>query len=71
MFIAQYLTRILQRPSDLRNTKLLDLIYMLAQSKFAIMDGKGHIATVGRFVNEDGLLYSNLSYIPTYTDLPF
>ena len=71
IFITDYLTRIIQRPSDLRNAKRLELIYKLAQSKFAIMDGKGYIATVGRFVNEDGLLYSNLSYSPTYTDLPF
>ena len=69
VFIAQYLTRILQRPSDLKNTKLLDLIYLLAQSKFAIMDGKGYIATVGKFIEENGLLYSNTSYQPF--SLPF
>ena len=69
VFIAQYLTRILPRPSDLKNTKLLDLIYLLAQSKFAIMDGKGYIATVGKFIEENGLLYSNTSYQPF--SLPF
>ena len=71
IFITDYLTRIIRRPSDLKDERRLELIYKLAQSKFAIMDGKGFIATVGRFVNEDGLLYSNLSYIPAYTDLPF
>ena len=70
IFITDYLTRIIRRPSDLKDERRLELIYKLAQSKFAIMDGKGFIATVGRFVNEDGLLYSNLSYIPAY-DLPF
>ena len=69
VFITEYLTRILQRPSDLKNTKLLDLIYLLAQSKFAIMDGKGYIATVGKFIEENGLLYSNTSYQPF--SLPF
>lgn len=37
---------------------------MLARSKFAIMDKGGYIATVGDFVEEDGLLYSNASYLP-------
>ena len=71
IFITDYLTQIIRRPSDLKDERRLELIYKLAQSKFAIMDGKGYIATVGRFVNEDGLLYSNLSYIPAYDDLPF
>ncbi len=71
IFITDYLTKIIQRPSDLRNTKRLELIYKLAQSKFAIMDGKGYITTVGEFVNEDGLLYSNTSYQPFKCDLPF
>ena len=71
VFITDYLPRIIQRPSDLRNTKRLELIYKLAQSKFAIMDGKGNIATVGEFLDEDGLLYSNTSYQPFKYDLPF
>ena len=71
VFITDYLTKIIQRPSDLRNTKRLGLIWKLAQSKFAIMDGKGYIATVGEFLNEDGLLYSNTSYQPFKYDLPF
>ena len=71
VFIRDYLTKIIQRPSDLRNAKRLELIYKLAQSKFAIMDGKGYIATVGEFVNEDGLLYSNTSYQPIKYSLPF
>ena len=71
IFITDYLTKIIQRPSDLRNTKRLELIWQLAQSKFAIMDAKGYIATVGEFVNEDGLLYSNTSYLPFKYRLPF
>ena len=34
----------------------------LAQSKFAIMDGGGYIATVGEFIHARGLLFSNASY---------
>ena len=71
IFITDYLTKIIQRPSDLRNRKRLELIDKLAQSKFAIMDGKGYIATIGEFLNEDGLLYSNTSYQSFKYDLPF
>ena len=36
----------------------------MARSKFAIMDGSGYVATVGEFINEHGLLFSNTSYLP-------
>ena len=53
IFIADYLSQILRK---------LNTIYQLAQSKFAIMDGGGYIATVGEFIHERGLLFSNASY---------
>ena len=64
IFITDFLADIIRKPSDLRNQNKLDTIYMLARSKFAIMDKGGYIATVGDFVEEDGLLYSNTSYLP-------
>lgn len=63
IFITDYLANIIRRPADLRNQQLLDRIYALARSKFAIMDATGHVATVGEFINENGLLYSNHSYV--------
>lgn len=62
VFITDYLTNIIRKPADLRNQERLDTIYRLAQSKFAIMDGSGYIATVGDFMNDRGILYSNRSY---------
>ena len=62
LFITQYLTLLIKRKEDLRNTRILDTIWQLAQSKFAIMDGSGYVATVGQFLNRDELLYSNTSY---------
>ncbi|MEG2859477.1 MAG: hypothetical protein RSA12_06215 [Clostridia bacterium] len=59
LFIAEYLAGIIQQPRDLRNQDLLDHIYALAGSKFAIMDGSGYAATVGEFISDRGLLYSN------------
>ena len=62
IFIAGYLSQILRTRSDLRDRRKLNTIYQLAQSKFAIMDCGGYIATVGEFIHERGLLFSNASY---------
>lgn len=62
LFVTQYLSEIIRQPSDLRNPATLDFIHHLAGSKFAIMDASGYIATIGKFINERGLLFSNDSY---------
>ena len=62
IFVADYLSQILHTRADLRDRRKLSVVYQLAQSKFAIMDGGGYIATVGEFIHERGLLFSNASY---------
>ena len=62
IFITDYLSAIIRQPDDLKDPKVLQLIYRLAGSKFAIMDASGYIATVGNFINEGGILYSNSTY---------
>ena len=62
IFITDYLSTMIHKSADLRNQALLDYIFTLARSKFAIMDGGGYVATVGEFINDHGLLYSNDSY---------
>ena len=62
LFIANYLSKILRRSADLTDPEKLAFIHRLAQSKLAIMDRSGYIATVGDFVNEHGLLFSNYSF---------
>ena len=64
IFITDYLSHIIRRRADLRDQRLLDEIFQIARSKFAIMDGSGYIATVGKFIDERGLLFSNASYLP-------
>ena len=64
IFITDYLSHIIRRRADLRDQRVLDSIFQIAQSKFAIMDGGGYIATVGKFIDERGLLFSNASYLP-------
>ena len=62
IFITDYLSHIIRRRADLRDQRVLDSIFQIAQSRFAIMDGGGYIATVGEFIHERGLLFSNASY---------
>jgi len=66
IFITDYLSAILRRKDDLKRQNVLDLIYRLAKSKLAIMDASGYIATVGEFIEDGGLLYSNTSYQPKF-----
>ena len=62
IFIADYLSRILEKPSDLHDPEMLNIIRCLIGSKMAILDGSGYIATIGSFYNDRGLLYSNLNH---------
>lgn len=62
IFITDYLAYLIRKPKDLRNPTMLKYIKHLAGSKLAIMDETGYIATVGDFINVQGLLYSNGSY---------
>ena len=64
LFVVKYLYNLIHKPSDLHDPKLLNQIFELAQSKLAIMDGSGYIATVGKFINDRGLLFSNLNHLP-------
>ena len=62
IFITDYLATLIRKPADLRNRALLDHIFALAHSKFAIMDASGYVATVGEFIDDQGLFFSNDSY---------
>ena len=62
LFITHYMARMVHGLDDLKDAQLLNRIERLAGSKLAIMDGSVYIATVGNFINERGLLFSNDSY---------
>ena len=62
LFITHYMARMVHGLDDLKDAQLLNRIERLAGSKLAIMDGSGYIATIGPFINERGLLFSNDSY---------
>ena len=62
LFITRYMALMVHGLDDLKDVQLLNRIERLAGSKLAIMDGSGYIATIGHFINERGLLFSNDSY---------
>ena len=50
-------------PSFMRSSDALDLLEGACQSKLAIIDNSGEISTVGKFYENEGVLYSNTSYV--------
>ena len=64
IFITDYMTRLIRKRADLTDPAVITMIDHLTNSRWAIMDGTGNIVTVGRFKNEDDILFSNESYKP-------
>lgn len=46
-----------------RNPDALELVRNALHSKLAVLTGKGEIVTIGDFKTEDGVMYSNTSYL--------
>jgi len=71
LFITDYMTRLLRNPeADMIDKPTLDMIEHLTNSKWAILSKTGDISTVGTFVNEKGLLFSNSTYEPAPKVVP-
>lgn len=67
-FITEYLSRVIRKNSDLRDRTTLKIIELLAEGRWALLDKSGYVATIGKWEEEDGLMYSNTSYKPyTFT----
>jgi len=63
MFISKYLSKIATNPGWFKNKTNWELIYDLADSKLAVLDGKGNIMSTAGFTQDaDGNWYSNSSY---------
>ena len=69
LFIAQYMTKIIKRRKDLDDADKLEMIYLLAQSKFCFLAGDGAIRTVGRFTEKDGILLSNENHLHAWSTI--
>lgn len=67
LFVTRYVSELMRTPADVGKAALLESIAALApNNRFAIMNAKGKIATVGRFERIDGLLYSNTYHMRNY-----
>ena len=64
LFITDYMSKLIRKPQDLTDPAVLTMIDHLTNSKWAIMEGNGSIVTVGNFVKEGELLFSNSTYKP-------
>jgi len=65
IFITDYMTRLIRLNTDITDVATLEMIGELTNSKWAILDGTtGFIATVGKFTNDNHLLFSNSTYKP-------
>ena len=58
-YIAEFLRYLVRTPEDLHNEHNLEAIERTTDSKWALMDASGYIATVGRFIEHDGVEFSN------------
>lgn len=64
-FIAEFMAYLVRDRFDARAPAILEAIERLAPgSKFALMDDEGMISTVGNWINDHGLLFSNFTYLP-------
>lgn len=64
-FITEYMTRIVRKDADIRDKTTLEIIEILAQGRWALLDKSGYIATIGDWKEDNGLLFSNDSYKPS------
>lgn len=65
LFIQKYMTKIIRSPADLESQEIINMVYYLARSKFALLRADGKIATVGEFYKQPGnYLVSNEFYKP-------
>jgi predicted glutamine amidotransferase len=64
IFITDYMTKLIRNHADITDKSVNEMIEYLTNSKWAIMDGStGNIVTVGKFIEDDGVLFSNTSYV--------
>lgn len=61
-FVSGYMHRLVRSPRDLRDPAVLELLQAVTCSRLALMDAEGYVATVGHFIRDGGLLFSNGTY---------
>ena len=68
LFIKDFLYPLYELNKDFyNNEKIQDIIKKVTNSKFAILTDKNELITIGDFIKDDGILYSNTSYEDYYS----
>lgn len=62
VFIKRIAAPVAKRAFITKRRDLLDMLYLIADSKLAFIDDKGNLVTAGKFEKKDGVLYSNSTY---------
>ena len=63
LYIADYLSKYIKNDDTMFDEKFKNLVAKETFSKWAFMNSRGQIATIGDFIDVDGLLFSNTSYL--------
>lgn len=66
LFIKKYMPRIIRTPHNIKQADL-DILEACIDSKMILLqpNGTGHL--IGKFIHDDGVYYSNASYLYKYT----
>jgi len=65
-FVSKFMTKIIRNRADFNSEATKKIIEELTHSKWAIINKYGDLMTVGNFIESDGNLYSNLSFMNYY-----
>jgi len=61
-YIAEFMAYMIRNVEDMKNPAILSAVERTTNSKWALLDGSGEIVTVGGFIEDGGLLFSNGTY---------
>ena len=69
LFVADYMTKLIRSADDVTDPFVNEMIQNLTNSKWALLDGATeNVVTVGHFINDNGLLFSNGTYMSYFTN---
>jgi predicted glutamine amidotransferase len=62
LFVTDYMTKLIRKRADITDPAVNEMIRRLTDSRWAILASTGEIVTVGHFIEDNGILFSNSTY---------